>query len=280
MKHVALLASAATFIASSAFAADSSPRKVAPVAPVAPTFTWTGFYAGVNAGVNWANRNVSSSFVDDALDPLPPNVFAEYWPSPSPYGSSRTGFVGGLQLGYNYQMGQFVIGAEADFMGAFINKSNTGSVTINDFLGGGLTITESYTSKIQQNWLGTLRARVGFTFDRLLVYATGGLAYGNIQSSLSVRETLSNGDWANWYGTKNQTKAGFTIGAGVEYALTNNWIIRGEYLYYNLGDVTTYALPTDEVFAGVPGPNPYTVRGRSKTTIDGNIVRAAISYKF
>ena len=279
MKYIALLASVAILIGSQALAADLPSRKVEPVAPVAPTFTWTGFYAGINAGVNWANRNVSSNYIDVSQDPLPPDQLAEIFPSPAPHGNSRTGFIGGLQIGYNYQIDRFVIGAEADFMGAILSKSNTATLTVYNFLDESDTLTEAFTSKIQQNWLGTLRARAGFTYNRVLIYATGGLAYGNVQSSLGIRETWGN-DIANWYGSKNWTKLGYTIGAGVEYALTNNWIIRGEYLYYNLGAVTTYALPTDQVTEGVPGPNTYTVQGSSKTTIDGNIVRAAISYKF
>lgn len=274
MKRLALLASAATLITSAAFAADLPSRKVAPVAPVAPAFTWTGFYAGVNAGVDWSSRNVSPLWIAPT-SPAEAAIFNQA--SPSPYGNSRVGFIGGAQVGYNYQINQFVIGAEADFMGASIGKRSGDSKTTSVPIVGqnvSVNFTSASSTEVNQNWLGTVRLRAGYAMDRVLVYATGGLAYGNANISQSASITTQVGPTTSltlpFAGSKDTTKAGYTVGAGLEYAMTSNWIIRGEYLYYNLGDASALAMNSTQPL----------LTSRAKTTIDGNIVRAAISYKF
>ncbi len=280
IKTLVLASTVSIVTLSSALAADLPARKTAPVAPVVPAFTWTGFYAGLNAGVNWSNRNVTPAYINnDPVFPWTPQELATLWPTPAPYANNRVGFIGGAQIGYNYQMGQFVVGAEADFMGSTTRQTSGASVQIPNFLQRG-TATESSSSNIQQSWLGTVRLRAGYAADRVLLYVTGGLAYGNVDYSLRTSEVQGNGDTLFFAGSRSQTKAGYTFGAGVEYALTNNWIIRGEYLYYNLGSVSALANPTTAVVGGAVTPNLSTVLGKGNTTIDGNIVRAAISYKF
>jgi outer membrane immunogenic protein len=305
MKKMLLLASAAIVSGTSAFAADLPARKVTPVAPIAPAFTWTGFYAGLNAGVNWSSRNVETILNGGgvALATYPDMVQAL---SPQPYGNNRAGFIGGAQIGYNYQINQFVIGAEADFMGMGVSKrsgatssgasSSDASNFISSLLPGDGTINSeaagAVSTKITQNWLGTVRARAGFAADRFLVYATGGLAYGNVKSQTNAALTFDQTYTDNtssppvvspylagtvpWTGGKTSTQVGYTVGAGVEYAVTNNWIIRGEYLYYNLGSVTNLA----SVGPAATGTVLETISISSKTKVDGNIVRAAVSYKF
>lgn len=289
MKKYALLASAASlFAATSAIAADLPARKVAPVAPIVPAFTWTGFYAGVNAGVNWSGRNVNTTLFDPEFPNLP--FLNEI--QPPVYNNDRTGFLGGVQVGYNYQINQFVIGAEADFMGTALSKRSSSAISVTTQLLPEYSFTEgSLTStKIEQNWLGTVRARVGFAADRFLIFATGGLAYGNVKSQTNIALPFSNSGpiselfpinaQDNYAGSKSETKAGYALGAGVEYAITNNWLIRAEYMYYNLGNVTNVASGTTSTFNGVTEPNTSTIIGTTKTKIDGNIVRAALSYKF
>ena len=262
MKKLLTLTTSLAAIATSTavLAADLPNKRVAPAAPVAPVFTWTGFYAGVNAGVNWSNRNVNSTWYDSTGET--PAVDLAYW-TPLPYANQRTGFIGGIQVGYNYQINQFVIGAEADFMGMAANQtSSSAPLDLVDY------VTVSRT-KVQQQWLGTVRARAGFAVDRFLVYATGGLAYGSTKVSTISNDYEAGAVVRSYTGQKTNTDAGYVVGAGVEYALTNNWLLRAEYLYYNLGKAgaaaTQLADPT------------YT---KVSTTVDGNIVRAAISYKF
>lgn len=261
MKRVALLASAATLIGSTAFAADLPSRKVAPVAPVAPVFTWTGFYAGINAGGGWGNEKIKSIWYDPSGNRSPEELASFINP---PYANNRSGFIGGIQLGYNYQINQFVVGIEADFMGSTIGGSSQSPVLV--IFG---TIDNVSRTKVQQDWLGTVRVRGGYSIDRLLIFLTGGLAYGNAQVSTTSTDTVDGVVESVWQGGKQSTKFGFTVGAGLEYALTNNWLIRAEYLYYNLGSVSAIAtIPVDPLYTQV------------NTKIDGNIIRAAISYKF
>ena len=261
MKRVALLASAATLIGSTAFAADLPSRKVAPVAPVAPVFTWTGFYAGINAGGGWGNEKIKSIWYDPSGNRSPEELASFINP---PYANNRSGFIGGIQLGYNYQINQFVVGIEADFMGSTIGGSSQSPVLV--IFG---TIDNVSRTKVQQDWLGTVRVRGGYSIDRLLIFLTGGLAYGNAQVSTTSTDTVDGVVESVWQGGKQSTKFGFTVGAGLEYALTNNWLIRAEYLYYNLGSASAIAtIPVDPLYTQV------------NTKIDGNIIRAAISYKF
>ncbi len=125
-------------------------------------------------------------------------------------------------------------------------------------------VSVSSVVRVKQNYVGTVRGRFGFAWDRFWFYGTGGLAYGDVD--ISASSTLSNG--SVYYGSKSSTKVGWTAGAGVEYALTNNITIRGEYLYYDLGKSK----------ASVYDNGTYI--GSAKADINGSIARAAINYKF
>lgn len=291
-----LLATATAFgtlLATASFANDVSKKNTPPQkASVAP-FSWTGFYGGVNLGYNWSNSSAKSAGLpvtilpDPDFDPITPQLDVFALPS---RGLGRQGFIGGIQVGYNYQINQFVIGAEADFMGTNTSKSKSTSYTLTDppdpTIPGdlGAQITIGQTNSVRQNWLGTVRARAGFAADRALIYATGGFAYGNARVSSSVPVTSVDfspeaGEQATvnvtWAGTKTATKFGYTIGAGLEYAVTDNWILRAEYLYYNLGDVNVIGQPSATLVNGnVLSPSSTKVR------IDGNMARLALSYKF
>ena len=175
--------------AGAASAADLPSRKGPVVAPVyVPVFTWTGFYVGANAGYGWGNVNLNG------------------WANNI---GNLDGFVGGGQIGYNYQMGQFVIGAEADIQGAD--------------LGTGRNV---FGDSVKTEYFGTVRARVGVAFDRFMPYITGGWAYGNVKTSIP---TLA-------FSSDRSHTGGWTVGGGVEYAFTNNLIGGVEYLYVDLGE--------------------------------------------
>ena len=186
-----LLASVAALglvAAGAASAADLPSRKGPVVAPVyVPAFTWTGFYVGANAGYGWGNVNA--------------NGFANV--------GDLDGFVGGGQVGYNYQMGQFVVGLEADLQGADLSTGST--------LGG---------VRVKTDYFGTVRARVGVAFDRFMPYITGGWAYGNVKTSIP----------ALGFSSDNSHTGGWALGGGLEYAVTNNIVAGVEYLYVDLGD--------------------------------------------
>ncbi|MBN8938139.1 MAG: porin family protein [Rhizobiales bacterium] len=203
MKKFLLAGAALVALASGAQAADLGVQRVAvPAAILAPSFNWTGFYVGLNAGVGIANTNFRSL-------------------SAGTVPGSNTGFVGGAQIGYNYQINNFVLGGEADF--GYFGVSRSGLV------GGGSTVTW------RTRWDGSLRARAGVAIDRTLLYVTGGLAFADF----GVRQTAALVPDIS----ANQTRVGWTLGAGVEYAITPNWTVRGEYLYANYGS-KTFSTPT------------------------------------
>lgn len=253
MKKVLLAGAAlvALTVAGTASAADLPSRRQAPVY-IPPVFTWTGFYAGLNAGYAF---NGDNKMKDLNFNGYYPDSFGTT--SKSDDGS----FTGGAQVGYNYQMGSFVIGLEADFNYIDLKReSNSYSYYTN-----GLAYDQLHgQNKVE--WYGTVRPRVGFTpVDRLLVFVTGGLAYGSIKSNASYQDFATG---YSLYGSKSDTRAGWTIGAGLEYAVTDNITVKGEYAYVDLGDKSRR-------WADVYGNELST-----KDSTEFHVVRAGVNYKF
>lgn len=246
----ALAALAAVLITSSVQSADLPRKEAAPApAPVftPPVFTWTGFYAGVNAG--WAGRRERVGFgVVPGLNN--PNI-----------GSIRkNGLTGGIQAGYNWQFGSLVYGVEADLQYANLSGS-LGPVG----LAGGGTATAS--NKL--NWYGTLRPRLGFAINRTLIFVTGGLAWGKTAYRLSSTDGVGNTFTMN----STKTRIGWTVGGGVEHALTDKWSAKLEYGYINLGSSN---LNTAVFNAGVATGATATSRARTKF----HTLRAGLNYRF
>ncbi|MDJ1158923.1 porin family protein [Chelatococcus sp. SYSU_G07232] len=175
------LAAAGILAAAQAFAADL-PRRTTYVAPAytPPVFTWTGGYAGLHGG-----------FVQKRATGL----------------KNQNGFAGGAQLGYNYQMGGFVVGGEleASYLGGGKSKRNAASLV-----------------SIEQKWLGAAKLRAGVALDRTLIFATAGVA----TSKFDVQGV----------GNKDKWKTGYLLGAGVEHAFTDNLTLKAEYNYLRFGD--------------------------------------------
>jgi outer membrane immunogenic protein len=246
---VGVLAAAA--MASSASAADI-PRKSPPpqqfIQPV-PIFTWSGFYVGVSGGYSFENgkSQITGS----------PGLLATGFAPGGSVKSLGDGFLIGGTLGYNYQIGNIVVGLEGDLSYIDIGKRVSTS-------SGPLVTTLSQ----DMTYFGTVRGRLGYAFDRVLIYATGGLAFADTESATTIT-----GLGAQWTGKKSDTKFGWTAGAGVEYAITNNWSAKLEYLYYDLGK-TDYASPQ------IAGPVIAGVSGVTKAEYRGNLVRAGLNYRF
>lgn len=231
----------------------------------------------------------------------------------------RSGFAGGVQIGYNFHVARnFVFGFEGDV--TFLNGKQTSSAsnaftgsaywscdkcTPDNFFGGtpyNWTSTgagmNSASTTVEQSWLSTLRARAGLAFDRLLVFGTGGLAFAKVKVSSFDRASytltpdsggnnsnslLSGATTQTWSGAATENRLGFSIGGGAEYALTRNWLLRGEYLYYNLGSITqSLRGVTSEsgVVTYYGGYIPVDRKVTTKTNVDGALVKAALSYKF
>jgi outer membrane immunogenic protein len=300
-----LLLSAASLVVMSsvtAFAADLPSIKSAPV--VAPAPMWTGFYAGLNAGGTWGNNtNIIASTYTLVPDAGSKNLIdAALLTGNAGNLAVSPSFIGGGQIGYNWQAYQnFVIGGEADIQGIAGNGSNGNRWTAGQDLSSNIGLFDNATSTAlanqkvsgSLNWFGTVRGRIGYlVLPNLLVYATGGLAYGGSSANVSNYQNYSsastiaqlNGIYGVTYGqvSSSNTSVGYSAGGGLEWMFLPNWSVKAEYLYYNLGNisgsVTNIFHPTG--FATTGG----SIRIESITTyhsnIAGNIVRAGINYHF
>ena len=175
--------------ATSALAADLKVK--APVAPPPPVFTWAGFYVGANLGYSWgrASTDLTETLTTTATIATGGATVASATVVTNSFGNDRAklnGVLGGFQAGYNWQFGQYLAGLEGDIQAT----GQRGGVTICPIAPGtapvacpGGTLTQFGSASYRLPWFGTLRGRVGYTFDRILLYATGGLAVGEIKAS-------------------------------------------------------------------------------------------------
>jgi outer membrane immunogenic protein len=239
-------------------------KQVAPAPPPECDFTWTGFYFGGNAGYGWGNA-------DTRFEPLPDAAtFRDLEPttlSPDP-----DGFIGGGQIGFNWQWNKWlVLGVETDFQGSDIEGHDTRS-DFPDIFGVGNGPDTFLFAHERMQWFGSTRGRIGISpWCRLLIYGTGGVAYGNVDYSANT-----NFDNGITYPVKfSETNVGWTAGGGIEYAIGHHWTVKAEYLYYDLGNENR---TQNQLFLGAPQGPPFFVRYNFETT--GNIVRGGFNYKF
>lgn len=256
MTTLALIAFGAIAPAQAADMPVKAPVYKAPVMAVPPS--WTGWYAGLNAGYGWGSESNTFNFDPPVAAPFD-NVS---------YSDKLNGFIGGGQIGYNYQItpNSWVAGIEADvqytdFKGS---DSNSGLATAN------LRVSTPWTYNQDQrlNWLATLRGRLGWTpgDHTFLFYATGGLAVGGVKAS----DTFTFGPDV-WAGSASATKVGWTFGGGVEARLMDNWSAKFEYLYYDLGHLTVNGTPVNLVTA---------FTNTTDFAFHGNIIRVGLNKKF
>ena len=269
LKTFALSTVSALALGGVALAADL-PRRAAPpmLPPAIPVFTWTGAYFGINAGYISTDRNRVNVAGLNGVAQGNVNVGAR----PATVRLDNDGFTGGGQIGYNYQIGNFVLGVEAD--AAYTDLDRTVGVVGST---GALTVHRS-----SMDFLGAVRGRVGLAFDRVLVYGTGGFAYGNVQNTGLYYAPAGSGV-LQFAGRSDRMETGFAAGGGVEYALPVDSFLnffrssavtfKAEGLYYDLGRRNVGILNTG---AG-PAANPGYVARFEQT---GFIARAGLNYKF
>ncbi len=251
MRHLLLSTVALAALAGQAFAADLPARKEAPVyiAPP-PVFSWTGFYGGLDIGGSWGNANLWVPGIGGATTQFSHNA-------------TNNGVIGGGFIGYNYQVNNFVIGLQGEFDG-----TGNGNSRYTSPLG---QFGDVFQSSFQQNWIASLDGRLGyagFGWDRTLFYVIGGVAWD--QQSASVTDlTAQNLGFAPNSVSISNTRTGYDIGGGIEYAFTNNWTGRIEYRYYNFGN-------SNNAFNDVFLP----VGTFARTTLTDNVVRVGLAYKF
>jgi outer membrane immunogenic protein len=230
-------------------------KQVVPLPEPCP-INWTGFYIGGHVGYGFNGADTHNVV-------LPLGVFNQ---TPATVDPEEDGFFGGLQLGYNHQLGKLVLGVETDFSGSTMD----GTTTVSPILLFGTPVTNSHITVHQDtDWFGTLRGRIGFTPTcRLLVYGTGGLAWGDVNYSAN---SVGGAPQQQYPGSASETKVGWTGGGGVEFALSKRWSLKLEYLYYDLGDQTFTSTATP------PNP-PFNVRYTAETK--AHTFNSGLNFKF
>jgi outer membrane immunogenic protein len=245
------------------------------------SYNWSGFYIGLNAGAAFGRSKASTS-PDCSLAAGPAYICdnvglgADNAAAVSASGSGTitdTGFTGGLQAGYNFQRNNMVYGLETDY-GAFkLNGSRLGSgrylTTVGPAPGDAYTMGSSFSA----NWLFTLRGRLGtVVMPNLMVYATGGLALTRLTVGNAYTDQAGLANMGAGSSSSSAAKTGWVLGGGLEWALTNNWSVKGEYLYVDFGKVTTTLNMSD--------PGGYAQAISTSSGLSAHVARAGINYRF
>jgi outer membrane immunogenic protein len=247
MKRIILAGAAVSGLAMPALAADLYPYPRTPAYVAA--YNWTGFYAGANLGGAWGRITNTDTFTGAA------GITAADSSS-----ATISGLIGGGQIGYNWQTGNLLFGLEADIDGS--GERGTNSAVISNF--GTNAVSDSVRA------FGTARGRVGFAADRWLWYVTGGFAWQSVAFNdgftplNSTLTGISNG---------SSTRAGYSVGGGLETALWGNWTGRVEYLYLDTGTWTTTA-------AGLTGLPLGTTTVTNSVHTQNNVVRTGVNFRF
>ena len=247
-------------------------------APVAvAVYNWTGFYIGGNVGGAWGS-----------FDPRTTTVYSDLgWfvttdiPAIDAVGtqsSKPTGFTGGFEAGYNWQSRNFVFSVEGDIEALSLSGGARSGA-----LYPGYPYTFTVTSNMSTTWLATVRGRLGYAVNNWLFFVTAGPALTDLRGNFAFSDTYGNTAGipnAAKSASFSNTKTGYTIGGGAEAGLWGNWSVKGEYLYANVGTVSTSSnnltgfFPT--LLATAFPSNVFTHRFDLKA----NIARAALNYRF
>ncbi len=276
MKTLLLTTMATALLSGTALAADL-PRYAPAPTPV-PIFTWSGFYIGVNAGYAFSeNETIRTRGLNNAGAPGGANLQTNVnnFLRPPSVRLPAEGFTGGGQIGANYQFtpgSGVVVGGEIDAQYTDLQRTlieNRTNLALNPN-----TLINTYRSEL--GYLGTVRARLGYAFDRVFVYGTGGFAYGDVTQSVAFQT----GAPVTYAASRSIIRTGYAYGGGVEYALpTDSFLnffrasavtLKGEYLRYDLGRRDLFVRTT-----GGPGLG-YISTFRT----EGSLARAGVNYKF
>jgi outer membrane immunogenic protein len=251
-KLLAACVTAAAFCVAPALAADMA-VKAPPPAPLVPAYNWTGFYLGGNLGGGWADSTVTDAFHNGGggAGPGPAVVLR----------ATAGGVIGGGQIGYNWQTGKLVLGAEADV--------DASSEHANTCVKPAKATMDCVSSAVRA--FGTVRGRLGFAADRMLFYGTGGFAWQDPAISENFHAPPPSGLTGTVPGAgTTATRVGYAVGAGFEMAIWDRWIGGVEYLYINTG------VATQAPFTFIPG-GPSVIE---TVHLQNNLVRARLSYRF
>ena len=231
MKTLRIAVSLLLITSVSAIAADLPSRKATIALP--PSFAWSGLYAGINVGYGFGNNALERG----SMSEFPDGDFLGQWSQ----NQNPTGVIGGGQIGYNYQVNPWlVMGGEADIQASDMNSTRSYFTTGIAFPTDRIFINSANLI----DWFGTARGRIGLTmpsYSNILVYGTGGFAYGYVNNTVGVGNIWGNqpGSGYSGSGTYGDTKLGWAAGGGIEWSPQTfpSWSAKVEYLYTNLGSV-------------------------------------------
>jgi outer membrane immunogenic protein len=249
MRPASLLFAAACIVGSTqlSYAADLPVKAPINAPPAVAMYNWNGFYVGANVGYGWAHTS------SDAFN-LTTGAFT---------GSSTSdvhGIVGGGQIGYNWMFApQWLLGVEADFDGAAMTGSSDSCSAIT----GGCSHADHRT-----DWFGTLRGRVGYAWDNVLLFGTGGGIWVHHNTDRTI--TLGGGAALGTTASESATTGGWTAGGGIEWGFMPHWSAKLEYLYYRTEPSGDYIYPV----------NGAAVNRHTESTTNGNLVRVGVNYHF
>ncbi len=241
-------------------AADLPSARYAPVAPLAPAYNWYGFFIGGQAGYAWGGGDINyiggtGAYALDVGTVIPLSLTNE-----------PRGFLGGVQWGSNYQFGNWVLGTISDY--SFGDVSRNTSVTL---VGPGTVFgSRTTTADLSLESFGTTRARLGYAWDNVMLYASGGIASGRAEVSLinPAVGVACGVPGACPFGQRSKNLWGWALGGGLEYGM-GPWSVNVEYLHYDLGDRTL-------VYGDLIAPGFLGARGE----FSGDIIRGGINYRF
>jgi outer membrane immunogenic protein len=247
-------------------AMEAQARAVAGVG-TARASRWTGLYVGGTGGFAWGNPTTATSNNNDTTA-FNTSVFVPL--NPAEYHTKSTGWTAGVLAGVNRQLNsRLVVGVEGDFSWADVDGTITKTAICAGYAGGNPNCTYTQSQKLQ--WLATVRGRLGFSIiPETVLYGTAGLAVGRVSFSHSLHTTGFAGTF-DAAATGAETKAGWVVGTGIESWLASNWILRLEYLHYDLGTVSSTA--------PILAPGPTGTSARADFRMYGDVARGSLIYK-
>ena len=237
--------------------AADMPTKAPVVPPVIP-YSWTGFYIGGNIGAKWGDFTGAET-VAGFVAPAGVLFFGNN------NNNNNVEFMGGGQIGYNWQFTQWVFGLEGDIDATNLRRT---FICCGPFVPAPFLLGDAFT--LHNDWQASIRGRVGYALDRFLVYATGGVAFANLKATANF---LPVGILPGLIVSDSRTLTGFTIGAGFEYGIWDNWSVGVEYRFSDFGN--------DNFGLGALALTPVvTAAVTSNNSLQTNEVTARLNYRF
>ena len=223
---------------------------------------FAGWYVGANIGADWGDSNLKARVTQGNGSVVIPPADVNLINQTTGGGSNKTGFTGGIEGGYNYLMGSWLLGLETDFV-ALDNSQRT----THNFVSTISPATYQLNQRAKTSWMWSLRPRIGYVSGPWLFYGTGGIATSHIKSSFDFSDNRVPQNIIT--SSDSKTKTGWIAGLGAGYAFAPRWSVKGEWLYADFGSISTT----------LASPNGF-VGATSEAKVKTNIIRAGVDYQF